>query len=50
MKIEDYRKQIINACYLDQKDPIKKWKDTFCQTQIIKDKLDKMKIERVHIK
>ncbi|MFZ2911685.1 MAG: aminopeptidase, partial [Candidatus Absconditicoccaceae bacterium] len=50
MKIQDYRKQIINACYLDQKDPIKKWKDIFYQIQIIKDKLDKMKIERVNVK
>jgi len=48
--IEDYRKQIINACYLDQKDPIKKWKDIFVQIQTIKDKLDRMKIERVHVK
>ena len=50
MKIEDYRKQIINACYLDQKDPIKKWKDIFVKIRTIKNKLDKMKIERIHIK
>ncbi|MEI8252367.1 MAG: aminopeptidase [bacterium] len=50
MTLEEYRNQIITACYLDQKDPIKKWKEIMKNIESVKNKLDKMKIERVHIK
>lgn len=50
MNLEQYWKQIIKACYLDNKDPIKKWKETFAKTELIKKKLDNLKIQSVNIK
>jgi aminopeptidase len=50
MNIEEYRKQIIKACYLDQKDPIKKWKETVNQIDKVKKTLDNLKIQWVNIK
>lgn len=49
MSLEDYRKEIIKACYLDFDDPIAEWKKTFAATKEIKDKLDALPIERVHV-
>ena len=49
MSLEDYRKEIIKACYLDFDDPIAERKRTFAKTQEIKDKLNALPIEYVHI-
>jgi len=49
MSLKAYREQIIKACYLDYKDPIEQWKKTFKNTNKIKNWLDKMKIEYVHV-
>lgn len=45
-----YWQQIINACYLDEKDPIKKWKETFEEIERIKEKLNSLKIQKIEIK
>ncbi len=49
MSLEDYRKQIIKACYLDFEDPIAERKKTFEQMKKIKTILDDLKIEWVHV-
>lgn len=49
MSLEDYRKQIIKACYLDFEDPIAERKKTFEQMKKIKTTLDDLKIEWVHV-
>lgn len=48
--LNEYRDQIIRACYLDREDPIKKWKSVMKELELIKKKLDKMKIEWLHVK
>jgi len=49
MSLEDYREQIIKACYLDAKDPIAQRKKTFDSVSKIEKKLSKMEIERIHM-
>ncbi len=49
MSLEEYRNEIIKACYLDFDDPIAERKKTFKATEEIKKKLDTLPIERVHV-
>ena len=49
MSLEEYRNQIIKACYLDYDDPIAERKKTFKNTEEIKNKLNALKIEYVHV-
>lgn len=50
MTIEEYWEEIIKACYLDEKDPVKKWKEIFVEIERVRSKLDSLKIEKVHVK
>lgn len=50
MSEEEYWGEIIKACYLDEADPIAKWKELFVQIEGTKDKLNALPIESVHIK
>jgi len=49
LSIEEYRKQIINACYLDEENPIEHWKKTNSEIERIIEILNKMKIQKVHM-
>ena len=49
MSLEEYRNEIINACYLDTQDPIQERKNTFAQVATIKEKLNALPIEYVHV-
>lgn len=49
MSLEEYRNEIIKACYLDQEDPIAERKKTIASIEKIKHTLDALSIERVHI-
>jgi len=49
MSLEDYRNEIIKACYLDKEDPIAEWKKTVEGINTIKEKLNALPIERVHV-
>ena len=44
-----YWDQIIKACFLDEQDPIKKWKEVFAQNSQILKKLNSLKIDKLHI-
>ena len=46
---KEYWKQIINACYLDQPDPIKEWKKISKEVQRVSDKLTDLQIEKLHM-
>lgn len=50
LSLGDYWYQIIKACFLDEKDPIGKWKIVTSQIEKYKDKLNKLQIERLQIK
>lgn len=45
-----YWKQIINACYLNDTDPVKTWKKVQKDIETIKEKLNKLDIEYVQVK
>ncbi len=49
MSIEEYRNEIIRACYLDKEDPIAERRKVITSIEEIKQKLDALHIERVHV-
>lgn len=50
MTQKEYWQQIIKACYLDQPDPVAKWRGVNQLLQGYIKRLDAMKIDKVHIK
>lgn len=49
MSLEEYRQEIIKACFLDMDDPVAKWKEVEEEISDIKNKLNELPIESVHI-
>jgi aminopeptidase len=49
MSLESYWAQIIDACFLDDPDPIRRWREAFREIDRIKRKLDRMEIDRLHV-
>ncbi|GAB4141243.1 MAG: aminopeptidase [Patescibacteria group bacterium] len=47
--LEEYWDQIISACFLDEKDPKKKWKEIFSELDITSKFLNSLKIDSVHV-
>jgi aminopeptidase len=50
LSLEEYWEQIIEACYLRESDPVAKWKQVQKEIEEIKDKLDALEIDTLHIK
>lgn len=50
LTLEEYWEQIIEACYLREDDPVAKWKQVQQEIETIKDKLDALEIEKLHVK
>jgi aminopeptidase len=50
LSLDEYWEQIIEACYLREDDPVMKWKKVQNEIENIKDKLDSLRIEKLHIK
>ena len=50
LSLEEYWEQIIEACYLREDDPVAKWKTVQAEIEDIKDKLDALEIEKLHIR
>src|SRR5678815_4900893 len=50
LSLDDYWEQIIEACYLREDDPVSKWKNVQKEIEQIKDKLDALAIDTLHIK
>lgn len=49
LTLEQYTRQIIKACYLDEKDPVGKWKEVFKNIDEIKRWLDSLDIDELKI-
>jgi aminopeptidase len=49
MSLKSYWKEIINACYLDKKDPIKEWGRAVKEIDRVTKKLTGLKIDRLHV-
>ena len=46
---KEYWKQIIDACFLNENDPVAKWKSVYKKLDIYRKKLDRMPIDRLHV-
>jgi aminopeptidase len=46
---EQYWRQIIEACFLDDPDPIKRWREVFVEIKRVKQRLNKLLIDRLHV-
>ena len=49
MSLEEYWEQIIHACFLDEEDPIARWREVGRQLEDARESLDALDIERVHV-
>ncbi len=49
LSVQDYSEQIIKACYLDHPQPVNKWQEILEAAQEIKDRLNSMQIETLHL-
>lgn len=49
MTLEEYRNEIIKACYLDADDPIAEWKTTIAGIERIKNALNALPIDIIHV-
>lgn len=49
LTLEEYWGEIINACYLDEVDPIAKWREVFAENIAIQQKLNALQIRKVHV-
>lgn len=50
MSLKAYWEQIIKACFLDKKDPIKEWKKTFAMVEKAQKKLNELPADKFHVK
>ena len=49
LSLEEYREEIIDACFLNEPDPVKKRKEVNSEIHRVKNKLNEMKLEYVHV-
>jgi aminopeptidase len=49
LSLEDYWKQIINACYLDKPDPIARWRKASQEVERVAAKLTSLDIKQLHV-
>ncbi|CAN5309348.1 aminopeptidase [soil metagenome] len=49
LTLKEYWAQIIDACYLDKKDPVKEWTDIHNSQEFIKKTLNDMEIQWLHV-
>jgi aminopeptidase len=49
LDLEDYWQQIIDACFLDEDDPIARWREVSAQITDYVGRLDALEIDRLHV-
>ncbi len=49
LSLEEYWNQIIDACFLNEPDPVKKWEEVYTEMYRVKDRLNELKLEYVHV-
>ena len=49
LSLREYWQQIIKACFLDEKDPVKKWHEVFSQLETYRKRLNSLPIDKFHI-
>ncbi|MCS7093218.1 MAG: aminopeptidase [Patescibacteria group bacterium] len=49
LSLKDFWQEIINACFLDFEDPLKRWQEVFSQIEKIRQKLNQLPIDKIHL-
>jgi aminopeptidase len=49
LSLAEYWRQIAEACFLDDADPIRRWRETWRELARIKRRLDRLEIEALHV-
>jgi aminopeptidase len=49
MSLEEYWKQIVHACYLDEEDPVTRWREVGERLDETRRQLNELDIERLHV-
>ena len=49
MPVKEYARQIVKACFLDEKDPVRKWNSIHAKAMEIKKWLSAMKVKNLHV-
>ena len=49
LSLKEYWEQIIKACFLDKANPVKEWKNIYGKIGEYKNKLNELKIDKIHI-
>lgn len=49
MSLEEYWQQIINACFLEEADPIAKWREISAEIEKYRTKLNALPIDKLHV-
>ena len=49
LDLEEYWEQIISACFLNEENPVKKWKEINAEICRVRDKLNELKLEYIHV-
>ncbi len=49
MSVEEYWEQIVHACFLDDQDPVARWREIGQRLDDTRQRLDALQIERLHI-
>ncbi len=50
LSLKEYWQQIIKACFLNEADPINKWKEVYKNLESYRNKLNKLPIDKLHVK
>ena len=49
LTLEQYKRQVVRACYLDSADPVAKWKEVYRRAGEIKRRLNRMEVKAFHV-
>jgi aminopeptidase len=49
LSVEAYWEQIVHACFLDEQDPVARWREVVQELEEMRARLDALDIERVHV-
>ncbi len=49
LSLDEYARQIVRACFLNEKDPVKKWGDVYVQATEIKKWINSLPIKNLHV-
>ncbi len=49
LSLQEYWKQISSACFLNEADPVRKWKSIFTEMQGVLDRINKLPIDKLHV-